>query len=203
GCGRICHSDDYNLALNFAGDLGRLGPHQYIHFAADAKLGQVNARLDRETGVGKNPPLIVNFQIVHVSAVGMDLGSDRVTSPVNEVIAKASLLDVISCGPVNFPSTNVASVGNAFLNRSHASVARVANHGEDFAHPVGRRFAYEPGPGNVVVDRPRSISLGPDIEQNKVAFMDSGGIFSPGFVMGIAAVGVDTDDGRIVSYQIF
>src|SRR5207237_9292801 len=93
GCRGICHSDGYDLALNFTCDLGSFGPDEHVYFAAHAELGQVNPRLDRETRVGQDAAFVVDFEIVHVGAVGVNLSSDALSGAVTAVFAKASAVD--------------------------------------------------------------------------------------------------------------
>src|SRR5882757_9887831 len=83
--------DGHNLALNFSSNFRRLGAHQHVHFAAHAKLRQVNAGLNREAGVGKNLPLVVDLKVVHIGPVGVDVGADGVSCPMNEIVAVAGL----------------------------------------------------------------------------------------------------------------
>src|SRR5271163_3577418 len=130
----ICHSDDYKLALNFTCDFSCLRPHQNVDFTAYTEFRQIDARFDRKTGVGQNATLIVNFQVVHVGAVGMHFGSDGMPSAMDKVIAEARFFDVISSGPIYFPPAHVASAADAFLNHFHSGVARVANYSENFLH---------------------------------------------------------------------
>ncbi len=127
--------------------------------------------------------LVVNFQIVHVCAVGVNLSSNRVPGPMNEVIAEARLLDVISRRPVHFPSTHYAPTSNAFLHRLHASVACIANHGEDFAHLIGRSLADEASPGDVVIDGPGCVFLCPNIQQNEITLANGSRVFRARLVM--------------------
>src|ERR1051326_3594977 len=56
--------DGHNLALNFPRHFRRLFAYQHVDFAAYAKLRQIDAGLNREAGVGKNLPLVVNLKIV-------------------------------------------------------------------------------------------------------------------------------------------
>src|SRR5580693_5693256 len=132
----------------------------------------------------------------------MDLGSNGVPSPMNEVVAEASRLDVISRCPVHFPSTHRAATGDAFLHHFYSGVACVANHSENFLHSSRWRVAHEAGPGDVVIDGARRILLGPNVEQNEITFANGRRVFSVWFVVRIAAMGVDSDDGRIVRHQI-
>src|SRR5580693_3958701 len=100
----------------------------------------------------------------------MDLGSNGVPSPVNEVVAEASLVDVISRSPVHFPSTHRASAGDAFLHHFYSCIASIANHIENFLHSSRWRVAHVAGPGDVVIDGAGRILLGPNVEQNEITF---------------------------------
>jgi hypothetical protein len=51
----------------------------------------------------------MDFQIVHVGPIGMDVGADGMSGPVNKIIAVTFFLDVAAGGTIHFPSCNAAS----------------------------------------------------------------------------------------------
>src|SRR6202008_4099883 len=108
--------------------------HQHIYFAAYSKLRQVDAGLDREAGVGKNLPLIVNLQIVHVGPIRMDVGADGMSGAVNKIIAVAGFLDMPASGAVHFPAGNASSRLDGGQYGLHPDIARVAHNLKYFAH---------------------------------------------------------------------
>src|SRR4029077_9584907 len=118
----------------FPGHFRRLGAHQHIHFAAHAKLRQVDAGLDREAGVGKNLPLVVNLKVVHVSPVGMDVGADGMSGAMNEIIAVAGLGDVPARDAIDFKSGDAAAGVDTVEYSLHAGITCVADNLEDFTH---------------------------------------------------------------------
>src|SRR5271165_2912666 len=127
-------SDVHNLALDFPGDFSGFGTHQHVDLAAHAKLRQVDAGLDGEAGVGKNLPLVMNFEIVHVGAVGMDVGADGMSRSMNKIIAVAGFLNVAAGGAIDFPSGDAAAAVNGVEHRLYAGVAGVAHNVENFLH---------------------------------------------------------------------
>src|SRR5579859_214825 len=78
----IWHSDVHYLTLDFSRHFGRLGAHKNIDLATYAEFRQINSGFDREAGIGKNLPLVVNFEVVHVCTVGMDVGADGMPGAV-------------------------------------------------------------------------------------------------------------------------
>ena len=62
--------------MDFSRNFRGLGAHQHVDFAAHAKLGEVNAGLDRKAGVREDLPLVVDFKIVHVGAIRVNFGAD-------------------------------------------------------------------------------------------------------------------------------
>src|SRR6266567_3557528 len=89
--------------VDFPGHFGALRSHQHVYFAAHAKLRQVDAGLNGEAGVGKNLPLVVNFKVVHVGPVGMDVGADGMSGAMDKIIAVARLLNMPAGGAIDFP----------------------------------------------------------------------------------------------------
>src|SRR5262249_49843595 len=55
---------------------------EHVDLAADAELGEVDARLDGEAGARQDAALLVGLQVVHVGAVAVDLLADRVPGAV-------------------------------------------------------------------------------------------------------------------------
>src|SRR5882672_12551175 len=81
----ICHSDRHDLALDFTSDFRAAGADQHVDLAAHSELRQVNTGLDREAGIGQDAALVVDLKIVHVGAISMNFGADRMAGAVNEI----------------------------------------------------------------------------------------------------------------------
>src|SRR5207248_10319720 len=146
---------------------------------------------------------VVDFEVIHVGAVGVNLSADGVSGAMNEVFAKAGVVDEGAHSAINFPSGDGAPGGNSLLHSLHADVASLTHHIEDFPHFVRGSFANKTRPGNVVVDGVRRVLFRPDIQQDKIALANSRGVSCAGLVMRVSAVGVDSHDGRVVVHQIF
>src|SRR5579864_759659 len=131
--------DNHNLALNFSRHFRRLGAHQDVDLAAHAKLRQINAGLDREAGVGKNLPLVMNLEVVHVGSVSMNIGADGMSGAMNEIVAVPGLLNVSPCSPVDFPSRDAASRADRVKHGLHSRVARIPHDGKNLLHAFRRR----------------------------------------------------------------
>ena len=65
------------------------GGGEHINFAADSKLGKVDAGFDGEAGVGKNAAFVVGFQVVEMGAGAVDFVSDVVSGAVGKVVGKS------------------------------------------------------------------------------------------------------------------
>src|ERR1039458_2144721 len=197
---RLC-SDGHDLFLNFTSDLGSCGAHEHIDFQAHAEFGQVDAGFDGETGVGQDAAFVVDFEVVHVGAVGMHFGSDGVAGAVDEIVSELGLLDVVADGLIHLPSGDGLVRGDGVLRGLYADVAGLGDNFENFAMAV-RGLAHDADPGDVVINRAWFIFFAPDVEQNEVAFANGHRMRRARLVVRIAAVGVDGDDGRIVGDHV-
>src|ERR1035441_10834730 len=101
-------------------------------------------------GVGKNLPLVVNLEVVHVGPIGMDVGADGMSGAMNKIIAVARLLDESAGGAIHFPSGDAASAVDRVENGRHPGVARVAHNLENFLHLSRGRAAHKTHPRYVV-----------------------------------------------------
>src|ERR1700675_4992079 len=95
----------------------------------------------------------MHFEVVNVGAVGVDLGTDRMPGAMYKIIAETSSLDGAADGLVHLVSGNGFASGNGFLHKSRARIPGIAHRLKNFLHSIGWRFADEPCPGNVVIDR--------------------------------------------------
>src|SRR5579864_3371200 len=139
----------------------------------------------------------MNFQIIHVGAVGVNFRADGVPRAMNEVITESGFLDLLADDAVDFPSSDRLSGGNRILNLFYAGIPRVADDGEDFLHTRGWSTADESGPRNVIVDRVRCVLLCPYIEQHEIAFADWGRFLGIRSVVRIATVTIHCNHRRI------
>ena len=122
---------------------------------------------------------------------------------MNEILPETGLVDVIAGSPIHFPAGDLA----AFLNRRFylvdACVACAPNYFENLALAIGGRPAHKTGPGNIVINRAGRVLLGPDIEQHEIAFPNGTGACSRRLIMGISAISVHRDNGRVFGDQVF
>src|SRR6267378_1345138 len=118
------------------------------------------------------------------------------------ISAVAGFLDVVSNRAVDLPACHSLAHGGGLEHSLYPRIAAVADDLEDLALFVGRCFADEAGPGDVVVDRAGRVFLCPDIEQHEVSFANWSGAFSMRFVVRIAAVGIYGHDGRVVRDEV-
>ncbi len=67
-----------------------------------------------------------------------------------------------------------------------------------FSYCSGRLCADEAGPRQIAVHGTRLIELGPQVDEDEIAFADGTVAASSGSVVRIAAVRTDADDGRMI-----
>src|ERR1041385_7244413 len=110
--GRDCHSDNYEVRLYFTSYLRCVLAHQHVDFTAHSEFRQIDARFNRKATVGQNAAFVVNFKVVHIGAVGVDIGGDGVAGAMDEVVAVTSFVDVITNRAVHLPPGNCFASSN-------------------------------------------------------------------------------------------
>src|SRR5688572_29801300 len=120
---------------------------------------------------------------------------------MDEVLTVAFAGDELAGGLIDLPAGDLAPGLGRFLHGAHANVARIAHDLEDLAMAIAGGLADEAAPGDVVEDGAGLDELGPDVEQNEVAFLD--GLRGGGtrLVVRVAAVRVHAHDGRVFGHQ--
>ena len=98
------NSDEHKLGLYFTSYFGMAAADKHIHFAAHAEILQIDPGLDGEAAVGQNAALIVDFEVIHICAIGMDLGPDGVASAMDKIFSVPGLGDAFADGIVDLPS---------------------------------------------------------------------------------------------------
>src|SRR5438270_12503770 len=89
--------------------------NDHIDLAAHAEFRQIDSWLNRETGIGQDASLVVDFKIVHVGAVGVDLRSDGVAGTMDEVVSEARPLDMAAGCTIHLPAGNIFAGSDCFL----------------------------------------------------------------------------------------
>ena len=145
----------------------------------------------------------MNLEIVHVGAVGMDIGADGMPGAMNEIFSEAGLFYMSADRSIDFPSSDLTFRGDSFLHGLHSGVARLRDDLEYLAHTIRWGLAHGSRPRNIVVHSVGRILLGPDIQQDEIALTDGGRSLFLRLVMRVAAVGIHGNDGRVVRNQIF
>ena len=74
----------------------------------------------------------MDFQIIHVRAVGVDFGADGMPGAMNEILLESCVLDVGTHRVVNLPSGSGLSRAHAIDDCFHSNVACLADYVEDF-----------------------------------------------------------------------
>ena len=151
----------HEFALDFAGDPGFGLGGEHVDFAADAELGEVDAGLDGEAGVGENAALVVGFEVVEVRAGAVDFVGDVVAGAVGEVLGETGGADDGAGGIVGFESADGAASGKSLLDGGDGGVAGVADGFKDELLAGGGLAADDAGPGDVVVDGVGLVDAGP------------------------------------------
>ena|SRR6185369_7497647 len=97
-------SDDYEFRLHSTSYFSPTASHQHVDLAAHSELGQVHTRFDGKAAIRENPPFVMHFEIVHVGAVGMDLGADGVPGAVNKVLPVSGFGDALTDRVIYLPA---------------------------------------------------------------------------------------------------
>src|SRR5262249_31973450 len=105
-------SDDDDVTLHFTSYFGAAAAHQHVYFAAHAKFRKVNPGFDGKTAVRQNQPLVVDLEIIHVGAVGMDFGPDGMPGAVHELSTESSLGDVVAHRIIHLPAGDFLAGGD-------------------------------------------------------------------------------------------
>src|SRR5262249_42736077 len=148
---------DFPLRLA-AGDVNSsLGVHEDIDLAADSELGQVNPRLNRETGPRHHPSFLARLQVVHVGAVAMRLLPDGVAGTMDEVLSITGLVDDRARGVIHLPPLEGSLPGKGLFHAVEPRVTRRGHDVEDLRVHLGYLLANECDAGKVAVDRARLV----------------------------------------------
>ena len=144
--------DADEFLLDAAGDPGFAGGGEHVDLAADAELGEVDAGLDGEAGVGQKLAHVVGLEVVKVRAGAVNLVGDVVAGAVGEELGKAGRADDGAGGVVGLEAADGAVLGEGLLDGVDGGVAGVADGLKDKLL-LGRGLAADDGgPGDVVVD---------------------------------------------------
>src|SRR5207302_4310372 len=111
--------------------------HLHIALAAHDEFRKINPGIERKARVGQDLPLIVDLEVVHVGAVGVNLGADRMPGAMNEILPEAGLVDVITRGPVHFPAGHLAALSYSRLNGLDTGVAVPTHSLQNLARSIG------------------------------------------------------------------
>ena len=187
--------------LDFAGDPGFAGGGDHVDFAADAELGEIDAGLDGEAGVGQDAAIVVGFEVVEVCAGAVNLLGDVVAGAVGKELGESGGLDNGAGGIVGFEAADGEVLGEGLFNGGDGSVAGVADGLKDELLPGAGLAANDAGPGDVVVDGAGLVDAAPDVDEDKVALADGGGELGGGLIVGVGAIGVDADVGAVLPDQ--
>ena len=193
------------FGLDAAGDLGFAFAGDHVDFAADAEFaGEVEAGFDGEAGVGQDEALVVGFEVVEMRAVAVDFGADVVAGAVGEPVAEAGVADDVAGGVVGLPAGDGLVGGEGVLDGFDGGVAGVADGGEDELFALGGLAVDDAGPGDVVPDGGGVVGeLGPDVDEDEVAFADGAGVGGGGLVVRVGGVGAGGDVGAVLPDEAF
>src|ERR1700757_3773032 len=131
----------------------------------------------------------------------MDVGTNRMSRAMDEIVGVSSLLDVRARRPIDFPTGNPPPCTNRVENGPNPCVARVTHNLEYFTHTSGWRSANETHPSDIVINRVRSVLLAPYIQQHQIALADWHRTARMRLVMRVFPVGIHPNNRRIISQQ--
>src|SRR5579863_5288576 len=190
-------SDPDQFPLHRASSGSRIRGNENVNFGSNAEVFEIDSGLDREERSRHDKALIVCFEIVHVRARPVYLGSDRVSCAVDKAIREAPAANVISRRVVNFESPNVTLRFDSAGDRFDGPISGIPNCFEHFQHAIGWGAA-EARPGDVVEDGLGLIELCPHVDENEISGMNGSIGFRSWLVMRIASMGVHGDNRTAV-----
>src|SRR5258707_12672643 len=162
------------FALDFTSNFGSAVTDEDIDLTAHPELvGQIYPGFDGETSVRNDFAIVFGFQVVHIGAVAVHVHSDGMPGAVDEVLAVTGVGDVVARRLVHFPSGDAVVSGQGVHNLFDARVARPGHNIEDL-HMLRGRSADHARPGDVVINGVGGILLGEDVQEDKVALLDTG-----------------------------
>ena len=173
-----------------------------VDFTANTEFREINARLNGEQTSWQNPAGFVSFQVVHVRAVAMDFLGQAVPRSVAEVRSVSSRFDDTPHGIIHFPALNRTSFGERGPDAGNPRISSGGDNPEHLREFVGHGFTDVARSREITVNGAGFVLFGPQIDQHKTAFNDSGIRPRSGFVMRVTAVAIDTDDWRMVRSQL-
>ena len=130
------HSNQYQFALDSAGDFRRTSTHQHVDFAAQTEFRKVNPRLDRETGIRKQFPLVVGFEVIHIGAVAVDLLANGMSDAIIQVFRVPGSVQYVACRLVHLPAGEVLPQCDRTRNFLYPCVPRADDDVENFANTI-------------------------------------------------------------------
>src|SRR5208282_973822 len=132
----------------------------------------------------------------------MDVGADGMSGAVNEIIRVTFLLDVAARRAIHFPARNAAARAHRVEYSLYPGIARVPHDLEHFDHAARWSRTQKTHPGNVIVNRPRSILLPPHVKQDEVALANGNRTIGARLVVRVAGVGVHRHDGPVIGDKV-
>ena len=78
--------------------------NEYVHFATNAELRQVDSRLNGKARPRQHSPFLMRLQVVHVGAIAVRFLTDGMAGPMAKRFAIAGLFDHCPRGPVHLPA---------------------------------------------------------------------------------------------------
>src|SRR5437588_10270658 len=135
-----------------------------IHFAANSEFLQINAGLNRKTGLRQNRTRIVGLQAIHIGAVAVNLLSNAVAGAMHKIFAVARGRNDVARSAIHLPSLDRTAFGQLLAEKGDRMVARLA-HMQENAFVLLRNFCAQIAhPGDVVIDAAGTLHFSPNIE---------------------------------------
>src|SRR5262249_22461192 len=151
-----------------------------------------------EARIGQDLALVFRLEVIDVRSVAVDGAADIVPSAMHEHLAIALTVNELAHRLVDLPTGDLASIGKCLDDFIATSLPRRAHDVKDLAMTITVILANEAGPVDVVKASSRSLRLGPDIQQDKVAFLEPLRTIRPRLKVRITAMGVRSHDRRVL-----
>src|SRR5512141_1899497 len=196
----LLHDEHFRLICGRCDDHVALADHT-VHLAAHSDiLSEIDSRLDRESNAGNQQPFLTSLEIVDVRTGAVKVARiDRMTGPMNELIAIPARLDHVARCVVNLTTAHRLPCPDTLAKQCNRCVARIA-HREPHAHVALRRLAKRTHPRLIGEDP--VVFASPEVDENYGTTLQTGTAFALRLAMRLRSIRPYRDDGPMIRTEL-
>src|SRR5688572_5753636 len=110
---------------------------EHVHFAADSKVGKINAWLDRKARARQDAAVVARLEIVDVRAVAVGFLADAMPGAMQEIRAIPSRFNHLPRRVVHLPAAKVFVRANRAFHPIDRGVPGLSDNAEDMPMVIG------------------------------------------------------------------